>query len=137
MLGTLTGSIWEELGTSGSRPQPINSFRRNLQRIYAEEVMQLLLDAPPTYAYGPSGRMRVPVPEHARSLARMKLHRLSHRIGEILDAEAAPDLDTRAHLAESKARIDKVLVISLSLPVEGSERVRAFFRKDPALLLHL
>ncbi len=112
LLETLTEAIWSELGADGSAARPINSFRRNLQRQHLRHLEGLLLDS------GISGP--VAAPEDARSLARLELTRLSQRMARAL-AGAGLDTMTEAHLAESKARIDRVLEAAL---VEGQLRLR-------------
>ncbi len=55
-------------------------------------------------------------PEDGRSLARHELTRLSRRIDQVED-DRRLDTVTRAHLAESRARIDQAL--EADLVVEG------------------
>jgi hypothetical protein len=56
------------------------------------------------------------VPADARSLARSHLKKIQTRIGTLLQAENAKMDDiTRAHLDESKEKIDRVLMASLSI----------------------
>jgi len=112
LLETLTNAIWSELGEAGNSARPINSFRRNLQRQHLRHLEGLLLDS------GIGGP--VAAPEDARSLARLELKRLSERMAEALEPGQL-DTMTEAHLAESKARIDRVLDASL---VEGQLRLR-------------
>lgn len=104
LFKTLTDGIWSELGARKN----INSFRRNLQRRHLDQMTRLLLDvrATPT---SPA------VPEDARSLARHDLTNLARRVGQTINVESL-DTNTRAHLAESKARIDRVLEASITLP---------------------
>ncbi len=106
LLGTLTAAIWSELGERPERARPIDSFRRNLQRGFIEEYSLLL-----------QPRL-IGVPEDARSLVRYELSRLSDRIGAVLEADPPLDTMTLAHLAESKARIDRVLAVSLTIPIK-------------------
>jgi hypothetical protein len=100
LFGTLTGSIWSELGRN------TDSFRRNLQRSYVDQMTRVLLNVRPSPA-APA------YPEDARSLARYELTRLSTRIGAASSGNL--DVETRAHLAESKARIDKALDVSITV----------------------
>ncbi len=105
LLGTLTAAIWSEAGEGGQGVRSVNSFRRNLQRSYLNELTILLIDPSPV------------VPEDARSLARWELRRLSSRLGDALAASVGLDTATRAHLDESKARIDRALEASLTLMI--------------------
>ncbi len=102
LFDDLTTAIWTEiLGT----PRNVHSFRRNLQRAHLVELSRFLLDD--------SGAS----PEDARSLARYELTRLGQRIDAVLGSEAL-DAMTRAHLSESRARIDRVLETSLTRVIE-------------------
>ncbi len=105
LLGTLTSVTWSELGTSPERARSIDSFRRNLQRGFIDEFT-LLLRAD-----------NVGVPEDARAIVRFELTRLAERIEGVLASAPPLDTTTRAHLAESKARIDQALSISLTIPL--------------------
>ncbi len=116
LFTTLTGAIWSELGLDASgrvtgRARPATSFRRNLQRVHLDRLIDLLLDRV-------GGFLSSSTPEDARSLARHELGRLSHRMGQALRTGGL-DTMTRAHLEESKARIDRALEASLEL---GEER---------------
>jgi Met-zincin len=113
LFETLTGAIWSELGTGGQRPQNVDSFRRNLQRTYIGRFTQMLM---PNHDSATAGGFTAlsDAPEDARALARYELTRLSRRLAA---AQTAPglDLETRAHFAESKVRIDRALTaISLA-----------------------
>ncbi len=108
LFETLTQAIWSELGRAGAA-RPATSFRRNLQRAHLERLTELLLDTA-------GGFPTAATPEDGRSLARRELRELSGRIGEALRAEG-PDAMTRAHLEESKARIDRALEASLHFRV--------------------
>lgn len=92
MFTELRRAIWHEIVTKKN----INSFRRPLQRYHLNKVINLVLEEQ-------SG-----IPEDARTLARNDLRVLQ---GAIPKALANPNLDvyTRAHLEESKARIDAAL----------------------------
>jgi hypothetical protein len=97
MFGTLTGSIWSELGRGGNA-RSTSPVRRNLQRIYTNDLADLALsDA---------------APGDASALARLELSELSGRLGRALGS-ARVDRATRAHLAETRARIDRVLEATL------------------------
>lgn len=106
LLQTLTRDIWTEVG-DGSRLRNANSFRRNLQRAYIEELTRIMLDMRPT-----SGTY--PAPEDARSLARLELVELSAAIGRAQQASGV-DRTMQAHLAESKVRIDEALDVSVTV----------------------
>lgn len=105
LLGTLTTVIWSELGASPTQARPIDSFRRNLQRGFIQEFTFLL--QPNT----------IGVPEDARSIVRYELTRLAERIAAVLESPLSLDTTTRAHLAESKARIDQALAVTLTIPL--------------------
>ena len=102
---TLSDGIWSEVG-SARAPRGIDSFRRNLQRAYLTRMTDKLLDQ--------RNPMATPTPEDVRSLARYELTTLSQRIGHALAAGGSTDVATRAHLMESKARIDRALEASVS-----------------------
>ena len=104
---TLTDAVWSELGTGSRAARNIDSFRRNLQRSYLERMADKMLDVRP-FPSAPA------TPEDARSLARYELAELSGRMGRAL-AQGNLDVPTRAHLMESKARIDRALEASVSL----------------------
>lgn len=107
LFETLTAAVWSELGTGGAA-RSVHSFRRNLQRAHLEQLTDLLLDTA-------RGFPTASTPEDARSLARRELRTLSSRIERALGADGT-DAMTRAHLEESKARIDRALEASLQLP---------------------
>ncbi len=113
LFDALTRGIWTEVGWSGSAPSNVDSFRRNLQRAYLEELVDKLLDR----RNGPPSAFNPATPEDARSLARYELARLSNRIGQV-EGRTALDRITRAHLAESKVRIDRALEASLVIDDE-------------------
>jgi len=93
MFTDLRRAVWTPEIISGKN---INSFRRRLQSHHLEKVIGLAIQKQ-------SG-----IPEDARMLARNDLKVLQRAIGKALNA---PNLDiyTRAHLDESKARIDAAL----------------------------
>ncbi len=111
MMESLAGAIWSEI-ESVQRPRSVSSIRRNLQRAYLDRVTDILLDVRPS----PTA---TPAPEDARSLARLELTELSARIEAALAAGSSLDRTTRAHLLESKARIDQALDRSLMKTVGG------------------
>lgn len=109
-FSTLTGAIWTEI-INAERPEAPNSFRRNLQRVYINQMINIMLDKRPTPA-------SIPPPEDARSLARFELMQLSNQVSDALANGTDLDTTARAHLMESKARIDAALEMSLNKVLE-------------------
>ena len=99
MFATLTGAVWSELG-SGGNARSTDAVRRNLQRIYTDRLAALSLSQA--------------VPGDASALARLELTELSRRLGTALGRNRV-DRVTRAHLAETKARVDRTLEASIVL----------------------
>ena len=99
MMGALTRAVWTE--ALGPAPRNISATRRDLQRAYIDQMGQIVVK--------PADR----TPADARSVARMQLRDVNRRIGTALANAAALDAYTRAHLDESKARIDKALTAGL------------------------
>lgn len=95
-----------------TRPGEIGSMRRNLQRVHLGRMTTLLLHEE---VQGIGGA--VSIPEDARSLARVELSDLSHDIERALRSGGLPEM-TAAHLAESRARIERALEASISLELE-------------------
>jgi hypothetical protein len=95
MFGTLTDAVWLETGLASGNVRSINSFRRNLQRSYANELVLLMTGG-------------FVVPEDVRSIARFELKRLDAGLDA---AMTSSDLDrmTEAHLDETKERITQAL----------------------------
>ena len=77
-------------------------MRRNLQRSHLSELTRILMNERTMMA-------PLPAPEDARSLARYELTQLSERISRALAAGSNVDATTRAHLLETKVRIDRAL----------------------------
>ena len=75
--------------------------RRELQRGYIDEMQELAIGAVPR------------LPADARSVARAQLASVKRRIDARLAAGTGLDAYTRAHYAESSARIAKVLEAGL------------------------
>lgn len=92
-------TVWQELETGSN----INSFRRELQRIHLYVLNRLVVNSPSIY------------PHDAIALARADLTEIMNGIEKVL---ASGDLDryTRAHLLESKAKIEA----GLKLQFQGS-----------------
>ena len=95
-MGTLTDAMFSEL-KSGKK---IDSFRRNLQRVYVQRLIAIMLNERPS----PFVR---PAPEDARSLARYHLAELDKQMEKALDGSA--DVTTKAHLMETRARIEQAM----------------------------
>ncbi len=114
LLPRLTDAIWSELDTDGPRSVAINSFRRNLQRAYTDRLIDYLLDTTSWITISFSGIDQLSAPESVRSLARLELVELSEQIGRTLN-RGSLDRDTRAHLSETKARIDRALDASVDV----------------------
>jgi hypothetical protein len=89
-------TIWSELAA----PSDINSFRRALQRAHLDKLTSLVL--------GPADD----VPEDAVTLARSDLVTLKHNMDNAL-ASGGLNAYSRAHLQESRARIEAVLTASI------------------------
>lgn len=102
----VTNSIWSEVGVAGRATRNVDSYRRNLQRSYIDEFSRIMLNRAATPFW-------TPVPEDARSLARYELTQLSDRLAAALRSGSGLSVETRAHLSESKARIDNVLQASM------------------------
>jgi len=113
LFQTVGDAIWSET-VSRTRPQRINSMRRNLQREHAALLARYLLGTG-GMRYTESGPVPLRVPEHVRSLARLELTELSAQLAGALASGAEIDRDTRAHLLETKARIDRALEASMTV----------------------
>jgi hypothetical protein len=99
MMGAVTRAVWSE--TMGPAPRAITATRRDLQRAYLDQMTALVV------------KPAVRTPADARSVARMQLRDVNRRITASLAGAARLDAYTRAHLDESKARIDKALTAGL------------------------
>ena len=99
MMGALTQAIWTESWAPAARAT--SAVRRDLQRAYIDQMTQLVVQ--------PGDR----TPADARAVARMQLKDLNRRLGLAVSTSARLDAYTRAHLEESKARIDKALSAGL------------------------
>ena len=114
LFGTLTDGIWTEAGWGGRRATDVDSYRRNLQRLYVTHLIDKALDR----VSGPRSSFNPSTPEDARSLARHELQRLSDRLGQVMNASSL-DRVTRAHFAETRVRIDQALDADLILENDG------------------
>jgi hypothetical protein len=92
LFSTIQNSVWAESSAAG--PVTVNSYRRALQREHLKRMLGMLLkDAS--------------APEDARTMAR---HYLSQLKGQTQGAAArATNVETKAHLIETAARIDEAL----------------------------
>jgi hypothetical protein len=102
VFGTLTQSIWAELGIRPGSKQGTarntGSVRRDVQRLHLNAMIRMVVSP----ATG--------VPEDARALARATLVDLEGRLAHALDDDRALlDAYTRAHLADSRERIARAL----------------------------
>lgn len=105
LFDELSGAIWSEVWR-GSPFDGLGGYRRGIQRRYVRSLEDILLEPLPG------------TPEDARALARYQLEELGVRIGAVLDDEGR-SLDTysRAHLADTLARIERALAVSVSIDV--------------------
>ena len=76
-------------------------MRRDLQRAHLDDLTALVVRPAPR------------TPADARSVARMQLRELERKVARVAAAGPALDAYTRAHLEESRARIQKALTASL------------------------
>ena len=97
LMRELTGSVWSEVYAGASN---VPSMRRDLQRSYLDRMEQLVIGAPER------------LPADARSVGRVQLRDLKRRVDARL-AGGQGDAYTRAHLAETSARIEKILEAGL------------------------
>lgn len=102
LMNQITAAIWSEVWTSPGKN--IESNRRDLQRAFLDEVITLVTDAPED------------TPADARSIARARLKELHSKLVNRLSPPGFRFNDyTRAHLEESKARIEAALEAGLNL----------------------
>jgi hypothetical protein len=99
VLTTLTNAIWTEAG----RGRNVASIRRDLQRMYLGELMQLHVSPNPG------------TPDDARAIARVTLVDLNGRLTRALSAGGL-DAYTRAHYADSRAKIEQALRAQAVVP---------------------
>ena len=113
LMNTLTSAIWSEVVKPlspdkkwSNRKPMISSVRRNLQREYVGQLIDLALEGP--YGYSP---------QVARTQAWFQLKKLAGQLNEKLRPEQARTLDdfTLAHVDETKTRIEKALDAYYSL----------------------
>jgi hypothetical protein len=103
LFSTLTTAIWAEIGYPGPGGQPtlprnVESVRRDLQRLYLNSLIRMLVNPLPN------------TPEDARTLARATLADLATELDRAM-ARRPIDLDayTHAHLVDSRERITQAL----------------------------
>ncbi|ARV60334.1 peptidase M43 [Nostocales cyanobacterium HT-58-2] len=92
LFDTLQTDIWTEVLKPNGKPIVISSLRRGLQRQYVEKLTRMVL-------------RKERVPEDARTLAWYKLKQLNEK----LDGLSSNDEYTKAHLLETRDRINKTL----------------------------
>ena len=98
LMTSLSKAVWSELPAGESVP----AMRRDLQRSYLDRMILLVTDAPDR------------TPADARSVARITLEDLSNELTTALGS-GATDAYTRAHLNESRVRIERALAAGLEL----------------------
>jgi hypothetical protein len=94
----VTRTIWGEVGgatPAAMKPLEGTSTRRELQRAWVDRLGSMVTGD-------------LPVPDDARALARLQLQRVDARAVRALAVPGLGD-NTRAHLAETRARIKRVL----------------------------
>ncbi len=96
---TLTNAIWAEAG----RGRNASSIRRDLQRMYLGELMQLFVRPTPG------------TPDDARAIARVTLVELNGRLTRAL-AAGGLDAYTRAHYADARAKVEQALRAQAVVP---------------------
>ncbi|MEH2196931.1 zinc-dependent metalloprotease [Nostoc sp.] len=99
LFDTLQSVIWTEVIKPKGKPMKISSLRRGLQRQYLDILTAMVL-------------RKESVPEDARTLAWYKLKQLD----EQLKGVNSEDEYTKAHLLETRDRIEKVL----NAPLQGN-----------------
>lgn len=92
LFDTLQNGIWTEVLQSQGGTLKINSFRRGLQREYLDVLIGMVL-------------RREYAPEDARALAWYKLKQLNEKLSQV----NTNDEYTKAHLLETRDRIEKAL----------------------------
>jgi hypothetical protein len=108
VLKAMDREIWSELdggeGEFTERKPMISSLRRNLQREYVSRLVDLSMPE----SWGQAAHKAL------SNLALMHLRALSARLGQVQD-KAGLDAYSRAHLVETKLRIDKALEAGYTL----------------------
>ena len=116
LLAAINKAVWSELEADcpddrNDRKPMISSLRRNLQREHMQRLVDLILEASDdTAAHKPIS-----------NLARMELRELSVRIQASVDkCGNKMDAYTKAHLIETKERIDRALDAGYTYNAAGS-----------------
>ncbi len=99
LFDTLQNGIWTEVLKPKSKSLKISSLRRGLQRQYLTILTAMVL-------------RKEQVPEDARTLAWYKLRQLRDKLGAV----SSDDEYTKAHLLETRDRIEK----TLNAPLQGN-----------------
>jgi hypothetical protein len=99
LFETLQSGIWTEVLKPKSEPLKITSLRRGLQREYLNILSAMVL-------------RKKYVPEDARTLAWYKLGQLDNKLKQV----NSNDEYTKAHILETRDRIDKIL----NAPLQGN-----------------
>jgi hypothetical protein len=103
LFATLTAATWAEVGYPGPGAKPgvarnITSVRRDLQRLYLNSLIRMIVSPLPD------------TPEDARTLARAALAALGAELDRALVRRGVElDTYTRAHLVDSRERITQAL----------------------------
>jgi hypothetical protein len=100
LFTTMTRAIWAEAypGAGRTAPRNISSVRRDLQRLYLNRLIQMIVSPLPE------------TPEDARTLARSALADLGSELDRsLLRRGIGLDPYTKAHLVDSKERISQAL----------------------------
>ncbi|MFN6518775.1 MAG: zinc-dependent metalloprotease [Nostoc sp. CreGUA01] len=99
LFETLQSGIWTEVIKPKGKPMKIASLRRGLQREYLDILSGMVL-------------RKQYVPEDARTLAWYKLRQLDEKLKDV----SSDDEYTKAHLLETRDRIEKIL----NAPLQGN-----------------
>ncbi len=107
----MTKSLWGEVGAEagpGMKALERPGTRRELQRDYVDRMATLMLNPAPGS------------PDDARALARLQLTRIDSRARRALEGAAPLGDNTRAHLLETRARIEQAFTAEReSAPARG------------------
>jgi hypothetical protein len=116
LFSALNASIWSELDSGAAE---ISSLRRNLQREHLNQLVQILLRRRPAGGAGPGGGPAMPAPpEDATTLARWALARIQAKAAARLVPGIALETTTRAHLQETRARIEAALAAQVQATID-------------------
>jgi Met-zincin/Domain of unknown function (DUF5117)/Domain of unknown function (DUF5118) len=94
LFDTLQEGIWTEVVKAKNRDIKISSLRRGIQRQYLELLTSMVLR-----------KEQEKIPEDARTIAWYKLKQLDDKLKEV----DSKDQYTKAHILETRDRIDKIL----------------------------